>query len=75
MQPGAEYMQQADSESKALANGHTENAAAADSGKSVNRQNYELGINRGYAVRLDPHMVRVPAALVSTSCLRSSSYH
>jgi len=34
-----------------LADGDSPSAPAADSGKSLNRQNYELGISRDYTVR------------------------
>ena len=51
LRPGAEYAQHLDDEGAAPADGDGPSSTAADSGKSLNRQNFELGISRDYTVR------------------------
>jgi len=52
LRPGAEYVQHLGDESPAgaTADGDGPSSTAADSGKSLNRQNFELGISRDYTV-------------------------
>ena len=51
LRPGAEYAQHLDDEGAAPADGDGPSSRAADSDKSLNRQNFELGISRDYTVR------------------------
>ena len=77
MRPGAEYVQHPDAKNLAPADVNGPSSTAADSGKSLNRQNYELGISRDYTVRKrlrKVHMSTHEGQTVGWRCIGRDQY-